>query len=136
MRYFSLYILLLSLPLFTKDFDVEKIATQVEKIKTSNKLSPTLKYRVYDPFAKAKPILKEKQKNVMHKIRYRAIYPQTILNNEVFIEKKWYSVGDVIRGYEIKNINKRSILLYKDNVYKKVYLKSSKNIVKIEERIE
>ncbi len=136
MRTLNFCFLLLCVPLFAKDFDVKKIAAQVKNIKTSNKLSPELKYQVYDPFASAKPILREKNKKVIHKKRYKSIIPQTILNSKVFIEKKWYSIGDVFRGYKIKNIKKRSVLFYKNGIYKKIYLKSSKSIVKIEERIK
>jgi hypothetical protein len=136
MKYFIIYIFLFVSVLFSKDFDIEKVVAQVNSIKESNQLSPNLEYKVYDPFATAKPILKEKKRKGIHKTKVRRIIPQTILNGEVFIDKKWYAIGDVIRGYKIKNINKRSISLYKNGLYKKVYLKSSKNVVKIEEKIE
>jgi type II secretory pathway component PulC len=73
---------------------------------------------------------------VWHKTTNKSIKIETILNDKVFIEKKWYATGDFIRGYKIKNIAKGNILLYKNGVYKKIYLKSSKNIVKIEEKIQ
>jgi hypothetical protein len=78
--------LLLSFFLNAQEFTIEEIAANINKIKTSNILSPRIEYELYDPFATAKPILKEKK--VIHKSKPKAIDPQTILNGEVFIEKK------------------------------------------------
>lgn len=135
MNYLTLFFLLSTL-LFAEEFDVSKVVEQVKSIKNLSKLSPNLDYRVYDPFATAKPILKEKKHKVWYKTTNKSIKIETILNDKVFIEKKWYATGDFIRGYKIKNIAKGNILLYKNGVYKKIYLKSSKNIVKIEEKIQ
>jgi hypothetical protein len=136
MKYLTLFIFFLSSSLFAGDFDVSKIVEKVRNIKKSNQLSPILEYKVYDPFATAKPILKEKKIKVIHKPKEQSIIPQTILNGEVFIDKKWYATGDIIRGYKIKNIGTKSILLYKNGIYKKCSLKSSNNIVKFEEKIQ
>ncbi|MEA1982073.1 MAG: hypothetical protein U9N39_00900 [Campylobacterota bacterium] len=133
MRQYLLFFIFSSLPLFADVIDVQKIALKIDKVHSS-KISSTLDYRVYDPFATAKPILKKK--TIIKRVRHKSIVIETILNNRAFIEKKWYSVGDTIYGQKIKNVRRDGIVILKN--YKKTFipLKKNTNIIKIKENIK
>ena len=129
-------IFLLPIALFGYNMDVQKISKQMDRLKDYRKVVLTLDYNVYDPFATAKPILKQKKYNKVKKHYKRSIKLQTILNNRVLIKNRWYGVGDSISGYKIIKIEeKKGILLYKDGKSKQVLFKKKKDFIHITKEI-
>lgn len=117
---------------YAQDINIEELAKRIDNLESSTKLSKNLDYKVYDPFATAKPILKQSQ--IIKKKYHQKILLQTILNDKVFIQNRWYTKGDAIQGYKIKQIFKNSVLLCKNNKCKKTYQKTSKNLLTIEDK--
>lgn len=118
--------------LYAQDVNVEELAKRIDKLETSTTLSQNLDYKVYDPFETAKPILEQKQ--IIRKKHNRAIVIQTVLNDRIFIQHKWYSKGDTVQGYKIKQIFHNSAQFCKNKKCKIIYQKSRKNLLKIEDK--
>jgi len=136
MKYLYSIIFLLPVVLFGYNIDVQKISKQMDRLKDHRKVVLTLDYNVYDPFATAKPILKQKKYNKAKKHYKKSIKLQTILNNRVLIKNRWYGVGDSISGYKIVKIEqKKGILLYKDGKSKQVFFKKKKDFIHITKEI-
>ena len=121
------------LPLIASMIDVQKIATRIDTISNS-KISNKVDYNVYDPFATAKPILKKK--TIVKRAEQKNIVLETILNNRVFIERKWYSTGSYIHGYKIKNISANGIIITKNHKTLLIPLNKNKNLLKIKENLK
>ena len=134
MKYLCNLIIFLPIMLFARDIDIEKISKQMDRLKSSKKIVSTLDYNVYDPFATAKPILKQKKAKKQKKY-HRIIKLQTVLNGRVLIKNKWYSVGDKVYGYKIVKIDQNGISLYKNKKTKKVLFKKRKDFVHITKEI-
>jgi hypothetical protein len=82
----------------------------------------------YDPFKRGeevvlKTIEKKKQDNRLH--------VTSIMNQRVFIDSKWYSVGDEVRGYKILQINALNILAKNDDKVVKLGMEKSNKLLKI-----
>jgi hypothetical protein len=80
----------------------------------------------YDPFYKAKKIVSLKKKK--HKAKkVKKTYPRlvTILNNQAFINGRWYKKDDLVNGMIVKKIYTDHIILRKGG--KKVVLKIEQN---------
>ena len=133
MKIYTLLIISLPILSFSSNIDMKKIVAKIEALKNNVNISASVDYKVYDPFARAKPILNEKVKRIRNKKIYRnsSIVIQTILNNKVLINGKWFKVGDKVQGATIKNINENNIMIYKNNKWLKVSFKRKKDIIKI-----
>lgn len=117
--------------LFGYDIDVQKITQKIEKLKNF-KISKRLNYKVYDPFATAKPILK-KETIVRHIIARRAIVVETILNHKAFIDGSWHSSGGYIHGVKIIKVLHDGILVARGSKKVLIPLKKEKDIIKTKE---
>ncbi len=133
----KLLIMILPIVIFGNDLEINKIAPKINTLKNSVKLSENVDYDVYDPFAPAKPlVIKEKKvikRVIKHTIKQNPIIIQTILNNKVLINNRWYSAGDIIDGKRIKDVRKDAIIIIDNNKWVKINLKRNKNIIKIKE---
>jgi len=116
---------------FSSEIDVKKIVKKIEMLQHNKNISSKIHYNVYDPFATAKPILKQKNNTPIKLHKDSSITIETILNNKVLIAGKWLSVGDKINGATIKSINKNNIIIYKNNRWIKVSFKRKKDIINI-----
>lgn len=85
----------------------------------------------YDPFKKAQVIV---QKAVETKKQDKTLHVASILNNKVFINSKWHSVGDEVNGYQIIQIRENSLLAKKSGKIMKFGIKRRDNIVKVEDK--
>ena len=69
----------------------------------------------YDPFKKAKVLLKSEGKKVSHvSHRKKPLRIDAILNKKVYINGKFYSKGQRVNGYKILTITHRYIKVIKD----------------------
>ncbi len=118
--------------LSAKNIEINDISEKIAKINSSVKKNQKLDYKVYDPFATAKPILKIKKIVKKSKI-YHPITVEAILNNKAFIENKWYSVKDKIRGFKIISIKKDGIMIVKNNKKSLIKLRGVGNMIQIKE---
>ena len=58
-----------------------------------------------------------------------------IVNGKAYINDRWMSEGESIRGYNLKYIGKRGVVLRNDNHIKKLFLRKKRNnFITIEER--
>jgi len=124
-------LIFLFIDIVANSVDVGKLSKKIDSInQKSNKLLK-IDYDVYDPFARAKPLVNKKSRK---KIIYtRAIKIQTILNNRVLISGKWFSKGDTVYNAKIKEIKKSSILILRDGKWTTLHLKNRKSIIKTKE---
>jgi len=121
--------LIVILPVSLFSFDIQKIAKKIDTLRLSQDISPTLNYKVYDPFAKAKPIITTKKVVVVKKLK--PIVIQTIFNDRVFINSRWLKRGDTVNGMKIKHIYKSYVVIGK----RKYRVKTHKNLIKMKENI-
>jgi hypothetical protein len=119
--------------LYSSTIDVTPISKKIDALKNYKKSSATLDYNVYDPFSSAKPLLATKEKKLVTTVKH-SIVIQTILNNKVFIDGKWFGVGSRIHGSTITAINANSISIIREGKYSIIALKSRKNIIQTKER--
>lgn len=78
----------------------------------------------FDPFQNGKEII---SKVIEEKEQSNALSIITILNGRVFMNSKWYKVGDEINNYKIIQIARNSILVNNNGKIEKFgILKSSK----------
>jgi len=85
----------------------------------------------YDPFQNGKEVV---QKVSKEKKQIDTLYITTILNNRIFVNSKWYKVGDKINEYKIVQISKNSILARKDGKLVKLGIKKSQKLLKIRDK--
>ncbi len=129
----ALILLLLHSIIFSDTIDVKPIVKKIDYVKKNKKTSSTLDYTVFDPFAKAKPLLAKKEQKPVIKIAHPIIV-QTILNSKALIDGKWIGVGQHIHGAKIKTVATDHIAVIRDNKLITITQKSKKNIIKTKER--
>jgi len=137
MKYLIFFLFTTTLYLNASDFSIDKIVKKIDSVQKTVQKSPTLDYKVYDPFATAKPILKQKSKTVkiVKNIKAKPILIQTIFNHKVLINGHWYRVGDKVYGATIVTIAKKNIILLKNNVKRTIYMRNKKKIIQTKEII-
>lgn len=111
--------------------EITNIIQTMDKLNSSDKISSSLDYDVYDPFATAKPILKTKNIEVKELSTSTPIVIQTILNDRVFISGEWYNAGDKIRDFKIKDIKSDRIELVKNRTIKVITIDAIESILKM-----
>jgi len=125
--------------LMADHIEINKIAPKIKTFKNSEKISDTIDYDVYDPFATAKPIVivkkKVLKKRIKHIIKQNPIIIQTILNSKALINNRWYGAGDKIQGKKIKSVRKDAIIVIDNNKWVKITLKRNKSIIEIKEAL-
>jgi len=101
----------------TENNNLKWVDTQIEAIKPERKglLDKDIK-NVSNPFAAALPskkvVTKEGKVVVVKPItKIAPLKLQSIINNHVMINGKWYTVDDMVRDYRIAKVRKNSILL-------------------------
>lgn len=82
----------------------------------------------YDPFKRGEEVV---LKVIEQKKQDNRLHVTSILNNRVFIDSKWYSVGDEVRGYKILQINALNILAKNDDKVVKLGMQKSDKLFKI-----
>lgn len=89
----------------------------------------------YDPFKRAKPLLKRKKSG---KSTYKPLPVQltAIMNNKAFINGRWYKKGDSISEGKLIKVNRTSVYLKQGKKIKILPLKKSKNILEISQKGE
>ena len=105
--------------------DIDKL---IEKVKVQRRgLSPEVIKKLKDPFideVKLKKIV-IKQK-ILKKIKKQKLHLrlESIFNDRVKINARWYKVGSKVAGYQIVKIDydKKSVLLKKGNKHLRLYL--------------
>jgi hypothetical protein len=85
----------------------------------------------YDPFQKGQEVVK---KAFETKSQEKTLSVTSILNNKVFINSHWYSVGDEVNGYKIIQIREESVLAKNSEKVVKFGIKRRDNIVKVEDK--
>ncbi len=105
--------ILFCLPLYLMAVNVDNISKKIDTIKSSHRVSPTLIYDVYDPFIQAKPIvnIKKKKKIVKKRRVVKHIVIQTVFNDKILVNNRWYKEGDKVMGLRVKKIYKNSALI-------------------------
>lgn len=130
-------IMMIPILVIANHLEINKIAPKIKTFKNSEKISDTIDYDVYDPFATAKPIVIVKKKvikkRIKHFVKQNPIIIQTILNNKVLINNRWYGAGDKIQGKRIKSVRKDAIIVIDNNKWVKITLKRKKSIIEIKE---
>ena len=85
----------------------------------------------YDPFQKGQEVV---QKTFESKPQEKTLHVTSILNNRVFVNSRWYSVGDEVNEYKIIQIREDSLLAKKSGKIVKFGIKRRDNIVKVEDK--
>lgn len=85
----------------------------------------------YDPFQKAQVVVQEA---IETKPQEKTFHVISILNNRVFVNSHWYSVGDEVNGYKILQIREESVLAKNSEKVVKFSIKRRDNIVKVEDK--
>lgn len=127
---------LLVLPIYLMAVDVDRISSKIESMKSSHRVPSALTYDVYDPFTQAKPIVKEKKSKKVHLIKKRRksrhIVIQTILNDMILVNNRWYKEGDRVMGMRVRRIYQNSALIGNQTVK----VSRRKSILKTKEIIQ
>ncbi len=130
MRVFLIGLSLLSAAkLIAVNLDITPIVHKIDSLQQSRQTSPTVDYDVFDPFAKAKPLLAQKKQPPITKKRIRPIIVQTILNRRALIDGKWYAVGSRIYGSTVTAVKQNHIVLAKNGKTVTIPLKTGKRII-------
>jgi len=129
-----LSVLLIIGNLTAKDVDIAPIIAKIDALKHEKKTSPTLSYRLYDPFAKAKPLLATKQQPPLRKKSIRPIIVQTILNRRALIDGKWFGVGSRIHGHTITAVKAHHIVVATGTTTRTIPIKTGKRIIMTKEQ--
>ena len=123
MRIFLILSIVLSLYAEDLKLRTQKLIAPIEK---------TLIVRVkYDPFKKGEEVV---QKIFNKKRQDKTLYVTAILNNKVFINSRWYRVGDKVAGYKILQLKEDSILVKNSKKVLKFSIKRRNNIVKVKDK--
>jgi hypothetical protein len=108
----------------------QDLKTRIEQLIIPPKKSK-ISYIKYDPFKKGQEVV---QKTFKVKPTEESLHISTILNNRVFANSSWRSVGDEVSGYKIIQINKNEVLARKNGKIVKFGIKRQKSIVKVEDK--
>ena len=134
------FIIITPILVMANDVKINNIAPKINTLKNSEKISEIIDYDVYDPFSTAKPLLivekKVVKKKIKRVIKQNPIIIQTILNNKVLINNKWYAAGDKVQGRRIKSIRKDAIIVIENKKWTKIALRKNKNIITIKEAVQ
>ena len=85
----------------------------------------------YDPFQKAQVVV---SKAIVVMEQEKTLHVASILNNKVFVNSRWRSVGEEVDGYKIIQIREDSLLAKKSGKVVKFGIKRRDNIVKVEDK--
>ena len=89
----------------------------------------------YDPFKRAKPLLKRKSsKKYVYKPRPAKL--TAVFNKKAFINGKWYEKGDSISEGKLVNIQSERVYLKKGNKTKVLLLKRKNKLLQITQKGE
>ncbi len=89
----------------------------------------------YDPFKRAKPLLKRKSsKNYVYKPRPAKL--TAIFNQKAFINGKWYEKGDSISEGKLVNIQSERVYLKQGDKTKVLLLKHKNKLLQITQKGE
>ncbi len=88
----------------------------------------------YDPFKRAKPLLKAKKRG---KRVYRPAPKEltAVFNDKAFINGRWYQLGDTLPEGRLVKINATRVYLKKGSTIKVLPLKKSKNLLNITQKV-
>ena len=123
MKIFLIFTMVISIYAQDLKSRIEKLITPLETKK--------IVYIKYDPFQKAQVVVQEV---IEQKPQENTFYIMSILNNRVFVNSHWYSVGDEVNGYKILQIRKDSVLAKNSEKVVKFGVKRRNNIVKVEDK--
>ena len=123
MKIFLIFTMVISIYAQDLKSRIEKLITPLETKK--------IVYIKYDPFQKAQVVVQEA---IEQKTQENTFYIMSILNNRVFVNSHWYSVGDEVNGYKILQIRKDSVLAKNSEKVVKFGVKRRNNIVKVEDK--
>jgi len=136
MRWF-IYSIMIAVSLEASNIDINQLVQKIQKVQKNKKISQTVDYKIYDPFTKAKIILKKNNRTFVKKIkRAKPIVIQTILNNSVLIDGKWYYRGAIVYGSKIIKINANNILVKKGNKIHMIRQREKQNLLKTKEIVK
>ena len=89
----------------------------------------------YDPFKRAKPLLKRKKSG---RSVYKPLPAQltAVMNDKAFINGHWYKKGESISEGKLVRINSTSVYVQQGKKIKILPLKKKKNVLKISQKGE
>ncbi len=98
-----------------------------------NEKEQVLDVPMYDPFKRAKPLLKQKNRS---KSVYRRSPLQltAVLNDKAFINGRWYNRGELTAEGKLVRINPMSVYVKEGTKIKILPLKKSKNLLKMSQK--
>jgi len=133
----KLIILAITPFLFASSVNVDNLSKKIDILNNDKKISSKLDYKIYDPFASAKPIINEaKEIKDIEPIVILPIIVQTILNKKVLINGLWHKTGDIVQGNLIKEIHQKYIVVFKDKKRSFITIKPKKSILITKETIQ
>jgi len=125
------------LPIFIfADLSIGQMETMVEKIKEKRVSKNNDKSAFVSPFVLIKSDSNTSETIIVEPTEKEVdvvFYLGGIVNNRAFINKKWVEVGKDIEGYRLSEIKDNMITLTKNNRIRKIFLKKSKKILKLNE---
>jgi len=100
-----------------------------------NEVEQELSIPQYDPFKRAKPLIKQKKSG---KRVYKPAPKEltAVFNDKAFINGRWYQKGDVLPEGKLIKINATHVYLKKGTTIKVLTLKKRKNLLKISQKVE
>ena len=97
---------------------IEKTIDELVKEETPSSLN----LPQYDPFKRAKPLIKRKSSSKTYTLKAKPLVLLAIMNNRAFISGFWYAKGESLRGYKVKTITQKSVQLKKGSKTKVLYI--------------
>jgi len=86
----------------------------------------------YDPFKRAKPLLKKKSRKSITKPTILEV--SAIMNNKAFFDGRWYQKGDKTAGGKVVKITENALYLKQGRKTKILRLKNKKSVFSIREK--
>ncbi|MBN2895561.1 MAG: hypothetical protein JXK05_06690 [Campylobacterales bacterium] len=90
--------------------EVSEIAQRIETLSQELLLQPRPDYRVYDPFARSKPLLQQKSAPVVTATP-KALRVETVLAGRAWVEGRWVGKGDALAGGTVVSVSPHGIVI-------------------------
>lgn len=90
--------------------EVSEIAQRIDTLAKEQLLQPKPTYRVYDPFARSKPLLQHKSVPVQS-ASPKTLRVETILAGRAWVEGRWVGKGDALAGGTVVSVSAHGIVI-------------------------
>jgi len=92
------------------------------------------KINKYDPFKRAKPLIKQKRKKLPQVKKIVKLEVVAIMDNKAFIDRTWVKKGDYVRGLKVVKITPLSVHLKNYKTTTILQLSKGKKLLSIHQK--